>query len=193
MVSKEKVMIWGAGGHSLVVADILREMGCFEICGHIVGSREQLASLDPDVKLIIAIGDCDARSRLAGLAGEAGFDLVTAIHPMATVARDTEIGEGTVIAAGAVVNSGSRIGRNVIINTCASVDHECLVEDGAHICPGARLAGNVRIGRGTKVGIGASVIERIKIGTHSIIGAGAVVVKDVPDNAVAYGVPARCR
>ena len=64
----------------------------------------------------------------------------------------------------------------MIINTSASVDHECMIEDGVHICPGAHLAGKVSVGRGSWVGIGSSVVERVKIGTGAMIGAGAAVV-----------------
>ena len=187
----EKLILWGMGGHSLVVADIVRAMGGLEIIGYIVGGAEQLESFNPNNKLILAFGDCDTRLRLGILARESGLVLATAIHPAATIAPDAEIGTGTVIAAGAVVNPGAKIGRDVIINTCASVDHECVVGDGAHICPGVHLAGRVRVGRGTQIGIGATVIEHISVGEGSLIGAGAVVVREIPDNAVAYGVPAR--
>ena len=93
--------------------------------------------------------------------------------------------------AGAVINPGSQIGQSVIINTSASVDHECVIADAAHICPGVHLAGRVQVGAATHVGIGTTVIERINIGSGSFIGAGSVVVDDIPDGVVAYGVPAR--
>jgi UDP-N-acetylbacillosamine N-acetyltransferase len=98
-----------------------------------------------------------------------------------------------VIAAGAVVNPGTRIGISVIINTSASVDHECMIADAAHICPGAHLAGRVVVGEATQVGIGATIIERVRIGSGSVIGAGAVVIRDLPDRVVACGVPASIR
>ena len=78
----------------------------------------------------------------------------------------------------------------MIINTCASVDHECVVEEGAHVGPGVRLGGHVRVGKGTWIGIGATVKDRIRIGARAVIGAGAVVLNDIPDGVVAYGVPA---
>ena len=69
--------------------------------------------------------------------------------------------------------------------------HHCTIEDGAHISPGVCVGGWTRIGRATWVGIGATVRDRITIGERSIIGAGAVVVKDIPEGVVAYGVPAK--
>src|SRR5437868_290933 len=124
---RPKIAIWGASGHALVVADILRLQGEYEIVGMLddvnpdsqrVGSvrvlgnsREQLpVLLSRGVRhLIIGIGDCGARARLAETAKEAGFEFGTAIHPRAVVASDVQIGEGTVIMAGAVVNPGARL------------------------------------------------------------------------------------
>jgi acetyltransferase EpsM len=93
--------------------------------------------------------------------------------------------------AGAVINPGASIGANGIVNTCASVDHECVLGDAVHICPGARLAGNVTVGAGTMIGVGAAVRDRVKIGAGCVIGAGAAVVGDIPDRSLAVGVPAR--
>ena len=207
---KEKLVIWGTSGHASVVADILRLQGNYEIVGFIddvnperagskfggadvLGGREKLDYLRREGMrhLIFGFGDCEGRLRLARLAREKGFRLATAIHPSAVVAADVVIGAGTVVAAGAVINPGATIGENVIVNTCASVDHDCRVEDGAHVCPGVRLAGNVVVGRAAWVGIGATVVDRARIGAAAIIGAGAVVVDDIPDGVVARGVPAR--
>lgn len=207
---KRKLVVWGTSGHALVVADIIRLRDEFEIVGFVddvnlecrntefggavvLGGQEQLDVLQQmGVKyLILAFGDCEARLRLSNVVRAKGFRLVTAIHPQAVVAADVAIGPGTVIVAGAVVNPGSRIGENAIINTGAIVDHECVVEDGVHIGPGAHLGGKVTVGRGAWVGIGAIVRDRVRVGAHSIIGAGAVVLNDIPDGVVAYGVPAK--
>ena len=207
-----KIVIWGASGHALVVADIVRLSKTYEIAGllddvepdrhnthfhgiPILGGREQLDRLrDSGVEhLIVGIGDCAARLKLAEIAREKGFSLATAIHPGAIVAAGVEIGPGTMIAAGAVINPGSKIGANVIINTSASVDHECVIEDGAHIGPGVNLGGNVTVGSGSWIGIGAKVRDGIVIGARSIVGAGAVVLRDVPEETVAFGVPAKVK
>lgn len=164
-----------------------------EFCGaRILGGREKLAEMRSAgiEHCLVAVGDCAARLSLAKEAEAAGFSLATAIHPRATVSPDVLVGAGTVVAAGSVVNPGTTIGRNVIVNTSASVDHECVVADGVHICPGVHLAGRVRIGQGTWIGIGSTVIEKVQIGANSIIGAGSLVLKDLPDNVIAYGSPA---
>jgi acetyltransferase EpsM len=207
---REKIVIWGTSGHAKVVFDIINLMNKYEIVGFlddinaerhgsqfcgfpILGGREQLDGLRRDgvSHVIFGFGNCEARLKLAELARAQGFILATAIHPRTIIAEDVSIGEGSVIVAGVVVNPGARIGENVIINTLASVDHECVVEDGAHICPGVHLAGKVTVGRASWLGIGVIVMDKIRIGAGAIIGAGAVVVKDIPDGVLAYGVPAK--
>lgn len=204
------LVIWGASGHALVVADIVRSQGEYEIIGFlddvdvrrrntafcgakVLGGKEQLTVLpDLGVKhLIVAMGDCEARMKTGELIRESGFELATAIHPRAVVAQNAVVGAGTIVAAGAVINPASIIGENVIVNTSASIDHECVIEDGAHIGPGARLGGRVKVGRATWIGIGAIVKDRVMIGANSILGAGAVLLDDLPNNVIAYGVPAR--
>ncbi|HVG28335.1 MAG TPA: NeuD/PglB/VioB family sugar acetyltransferase [Pyrinomonadaceae bacterium] len=212
MSSSKGLVIWGASGHALVVADIIRLRGEYEIVGFIdssdparrgstfcgapvLGGEEQLGDLARlgVEHLIFGFGDCAARLRLGELVRARGFRIATAIHPRAVIAADASVGEGTVVAAGAVVNPGARIGEDVIINTAASIDHECVVEDGAHVSPGVRLAGRVSVGRGAWIGIGAVIIGGVRIGAGALIGAGAVVLEDVPDGVLAYGVPARVR
>ncbi len=207
---QKKLIIWGAGGHASVVADIIRQGGTREIIGfvedvtrgrrprtflnvRVIRDRNQLAGVlrAGAREMIIAIGDCEARLHLAGVARRMGFRLGLAIHPRATVAPTARIGAGSVVAAGAVICPGAVIGKNVIINTAASVDHDCVLEDGVHICPGVHLAGSVIVGRGAWVGIGATAIEGVRIGRAAVIGAGGVVVGDIPDRMLACGVPAR--
>jgi UDP-N-acetylbacillosamine N-acetyltransferase len=207
-----KIVIWGASGHALVVADIIRLRGEYQIIGFldninpqrrhtnfsgakILGGEEQLEELlEQGInRIILGFGDCRARLNLAEAVKLKGFQLVSAIHPDAIIAKDVSIKPGTVVTAGAVINPGCTIGANVIINTLSSVDHECKIDDGAHICPGVHLAGNVNVGRGAWIGIGACVNSRISIGSSALIGAGAVVLKDIPENVVAYGNPAKIK
>jgi acetyltransferase EpsM len=204
------LVIWGASGHARVVADIVQKNGDFSIIGFldninsdrkgtdfcgktILGGQEQLEHLQRQHirHLFLGIGDCRVRLALATIVNEAGFELVTIIHPRATLAEDAALGRGTVIMAGAVVNPGSQVGENVIVNTSSSVDHDCYIENGVHIGPGAHLGGGVSIGEGAWVGIGAIIKDKVRIGRGAVIGAGAVVLKDIPDNVVAFGVPAR--
>ena len=209
-MSEVSLVIWGASGHALVVADIVRLVGQYrvvgflddvntnrrntEFCGApILGGREQLPRLAElgVTHLLFGFGNCATRLELSSLVRQHGLSLATAIHPRATVAVDVSVGPGTVIAAGAVINPGAIIGENVIVNTSAGIDHECVVEDGAHVCPGARLAGCVTVGRGAWIGIGAVVIDHVKVGAGAFVGAGAVVTHDVPERVLVCGIPAK--
>jgi len=139
--------------------------------------------------IFVSIGTNAKRAEVAAGIGEDEMPVIR--HPSAVFSKYSEMGAGTLICAGAVVNIDSQIGRGVILNTGCSVDHDCTISDFAHISPGARLGGNVAVGVGAWVGIGAAVREGIKIGDGAKIGAGAAVVSDIPDHALAVGVPAR--
>jgi sugar O-acyltransferase (sialic acid O-acetyltransferase NeuD family) len=120
-----------------------------------------------------------------------GFAFTLVIHPSAVVASDAEIGNGTQIMAGAVIQPGSRIGCNAIVNTKASVDHDCIIGDHVHLAPGVTLSGGVTVGAGTHIGTGATVIQGVRIGCNSLIGAGALVLRDVLEGLTVVGNPAK--
>jgi UDP-N-acetylbacillosamine N-acetyltransferase len=204
------LVIWGTGGHARVVADVVRCGSAFEIQGFldnvnpgrhgevfckapVLGGGDQLAELkQAGVRhFLVALGDNCTRGQLGRDLVAAGFDLAQAIHPRSIVAADVSIGAGTVVMAGAVVNSGARIGMNVIVNTAATVDHDCALGDTVHVSPGAHLAGGVSIGQEAWIGLGALVLEGRSVGARTIVGAGSVVTRDLPDGVVAYGVPAK--
>lgn len=208
MSRQTALLIWGASGHAAVVADVVRCEGRYDIAGciddlnpqkrrtlagEVLGASDLLADLRRQgvTHILVGIGDGAVRRRLAVRAVAMGFELATAVHPRATCAKGVTLGPGTVLMAGSVVNPGATLGSNVIINTCASVDHECQLGDGVHICPGTHLAGSVIVGEGTMIGIGSAVRDRVRIGKECIIGAGAAVVSDVPDHSLVVGVPGR--
>jgi UDP-N-acetylbacillosamine N-acetyltransferase len=205
-----RVVIWGASGHAMVVADVLRLQAQYELMGfvdelnpgrkgeefagaRILGGREELGRLiEQGLRhVILAFGHCAGRLRTAEVVRAMGLELISAVHPSAVVAGGSRIGQGTVVCAGAVIAPGCEIGEVAIINTCASVDHECVLGDGVHVCPGTHLAGVVRVGRSSWLGIGSTVSNGITIGDRVMVGAGSVVVRDIPSDTLAYGVPAR--
>lgn len=199
-----QLIIVGAGGHGKVVLDaalaaqqpISYLVDDAPACCELLGLRVVLAS-DVDwqatrqFEFLVAVGDNRIRAMLFQRMLTKGGTPTTIIHPSAIVSKHACIGRGTVICAGVIVNAGAVIGENCILNTACSIDHDCRIGDHVHICPGVHLAGNVTVGEGTIIGIGSSVIPGKKVGDWSILGAGSVVVRDIPDQVIAFGVPAR--
>ena len=206
-----KTVILGVGGYGRLVQDILRCDPNVQLVGfvdpdkslhgqwvnglQVLGDDSSLSELRHSgvEAAVAAIGDNHIRQRLFTALDALGFSLIGAAHPSAAIGRYVQTGRGVVIMAQAAVNVNARLGDNVVINTGASVDHDCVLMSHCHIWPGAHLAGNVTVGEYSYVGTGASVIPGITIGRNTLIGAGAAVVEDVPDNVVAFGVPARVR
>lgn len=201
-----RVVIFGAGGHAKVVADILQLQG-IEVAGYlddnpslwdkkllglpVLGGIDTYSDFLP-CKFICGIGSNTTRKKIVGYLDDVGKDCwLTAVHPRATVARNVELGCGSVVAAHAVINSDCFIGEHVIVNTGATVDHDCTLSDYVHIAPGVHLAGGVNVAEGTLIGIGSQAIPGCNVGAWSTVGAGATVVADIPDYVTAKGTPAR--
>lgn len=120
-----------------------------------------------------------------------GLEPITTIHPTAFVAANAEIKAGGQILPHATICVEARLGPCCIVNTSASIDHECIVAEGVHVAPGAHLAGCVHVGRYAFIGTGATILPRVRIGEGAVVGAGAVVVDDVPPGAIVVGCPAK--
>ena len=183
--------LYGASGHAKVIIDILKAN--HESIEALFDDDESLTHLldypvlrPSEVRgpLIISIGSNNIRQKIAE---SLNVTFGRSFHPSSIISDETEIGEGTVVMQGAIIQSDVRIGRHCIINTGASVDHECVIKDYVHISPHCTLCGNVQIGEGTWVGAGSIIIPGVKVGKWSVIGAGSVVTKDIPDNVLAVG------
>jgi sugar O-acyltransferase (sialic acid O-acetyltransferase NeuD family) len=162
----------------------------------VLGGDDALAACASEVgadHFVVAIGDNATRGRILERESAASPHLepATIVHPAAVLGSGSTLGPGSIILAGAVVANGCHLGRGVLMGIRSSLDHDGFLADHASLGPGATTGGNVRIGRATAIGLGASVIHGITIGDDTVIGAGAVVVEDVADRVVAYGVPAR--
>ena len=200
-----RVILIGAGGHAKVVWDTMRAMGAQviavldddeKIWGHafmnlkVEGPTTRISEFQAE-GAIIAIGDNPARRQMYERVSRQDVPLLNVIHPTAVIAPAVELGKGIVVFANVVVNIGTRIGDNVILNTACTIDHDCIIGAHAHVAPGAHLAGGIRVGAGALIGIGAAIIPNIRVGDWSIVGAGSVVVRDVPAGATVVGSPAR--
>jgi sugar O-acyltransferase (sialic acid O-acetyltransferase NeuD family) len=210
---RPRLLVIGASGHASVLIDAIELAGVYDVAGYLddtVGRGTDrrgypvLGGLDDAVRVcmeqliesvVIAIGDNWRRreiySDLLGKCPKLKFPVVK--HPSAEIARTSEIGRGTAILAGCHVGPGSRVGEFCIINTGSSLDHDCEMHDFASIAPGVFTGGLVQIGKCSAVGVGASISDRISIGSHAVVGTGSVVVRNIPALVVAYGNPARVR
>lgn len=153
------------------------------------GLRSLLDILDFD-GVAIGIGDNYVRDKKFRESGLCGLAPMNVIHPNAHLSRFVELGVGVTILAGAVINPGTVIEDNVCVNTSASVDHDNHLERGCHVFPNATLTGGVRVGQFAYVGSGAVVAPNLIIHKYSQVGAGAIVLKDVPEGVVVAGSPA---
>jgi len=201
------ILIVGAGGHGRVVADAARLSGQWGKIAFIddrypelvsagswpvIGTVAELDRLASDWgEVVIAVGDNTTRIELLERAKTYNLDIVSVIHPSAQIAEDVTIGEGTVVFANAVVNVGSILGNACIVNTAVTVDHDNHIGAGVHLSPGVHLAGDVGIGDCSWIGIGAVVIQGCSVGHDVMVGAGAVVTKNINSGLTVVGVPAR--
>lgn len=196
MERTDKVYLYGASGHAKVVIDIAEKAYVYVPCliddnpniNELAGKTVVLSAegLSP---MIVTIGDCQIRKRIVEKLGNREY--LTLIHPSAVKAETSTLGYGTVVMAGAIINPFASVGNHCIINTGASVDHDCKIHDFVHIAPHSTLCGEVEVGEGTWVGAGTTIIQGIHIGKDCYIGAGSVVVKDIPDNSLCYGNPCK--
>ena len=192
------MILYGASGHAKVIIDICLNSNK-EITIIIDDNKEVKSLLNYQVvqfeslknitnQWIVSIGNNKIRKKIVSkLQGT----FYTAIHPKTTIDVTVKIGEGTVVMAGAIINSMTKIGKHCIINTASSIDHDCLLENYVHISPNATLCGGIKVGEGSHIGAGAIIIPNITIGKWCTIGAGAVILKDIPDGATVVGTPGK--
>ncbi|MDC1387332.1 acetyltransferase [Candidatus Thioglobus sp.] len=202
----KRLAIFGASGHGKVVAEIAELNGWSDIVFYDDDlNRKNLEKwmIKGDIKMlisdfeefngfIVAIGNNKIREEKTKYILSAGvINLVSLKHPSSILSKYSEIGLGSVIMAGCVINPYCKIGGGVIINTNSIVEHDNLIQDYVHISPGACVAGGVNIGRLSWVGIGASIKQNIVIGSNVTIGAGSVVIENIDNNSTVFGVPAK--
>lgn len=206
-----RLVIVGArsDGSAKVVLDTLRLAGGWEIVGflddnralwrtrlaglEVLGGSDRLDHLHSEgvTHVAFAFGDNVMREALLRRVVAAGLTPANAIHPSAIVASDVSVGVGIWIAASVVINPGVALGDGVVVNTAATVDHDTVVEDYANISPGCHLSGRTRVGHHAFLGTGVITIPDVVIGEGAVVGAGAVVIRNVAQKATVAGVPAR--
>ncbi|MCK6618760.1 MAG: acetyltransferase [Cyclobacteriaceae bacterium] len=193
-----KIILQGGGEHAKVVLDALLSdklevLGLFDpkYNGNLFGIP-QLGKYDPgfetEALAIVAIGNNKIRREVVAITKH---NFTRIIHSTAIVSQHAEIGNGSMVLHGVIIQAQTRIGNHVIVNTGVRVDHDCKIDDYVHLAPGCVLCGTVQVGEGTLVGAGSTILPGIKIGAWAVIGAGSVVTRNVPDGVVVAGNPAK--
>lgn len=208
----KRLVMWGAADQCRVNRPILASMGC-EIAA-LVDDTPNRESPFPDLPLlygwegmiswlsehnpaeigfVIAIGNPygHIRCRLHDKLSAVGLRAISFADPTALICCSATVYEGLQAMPMAIIHNDAIVHRQCIVNTRALVEHDCVLEEGVEIGPGAVLCGRVYVGANTWIGAGATIRPRVRIGRDAIIGAGAVVVSDIPDGVVAVGVPAQ--
>ncbi len=202
---KNKLLILGAGGHGKVIADIALKMNKWENIYFLDDNEgisesmgiKRIGKIEDSYKMIdkfdvfVAIGNNYARMKIQNELIYAGASIPILIHPSAIIGTDVKIGIGTVVMAGVVINCYTLIGKGCIINTNSNIDHDNSIGDYVHISPGSSLGGTVNVGEGSWLGIGSVISNNLNIINNTIVGAGAVVIKDIDKSGTYVGVPAR--
>jgi UDP-N-acetylbacillosamine N-acetyltransferase len=206
-----KLVIWGASSQAIVIADIVRAEGRYEIAGFlddvdpgrageafcgatVLGGADELPALrDAGVThgILGFYGSHEARAHTAQRFLDAGFELATAIHPSAIVSDAARIGPGSSVHLGVIVEPEVEVGANVILNSGSAVGHHAKIRDGVHVGGRSTVGGLTDIGEGALIELGAVVVRAITIGAGTRVGSMSLVVKDLPAGVLAYGIPAK--
>lgn len=201
----KKLIIIGAGGHGKVCAEIAQDMNKWnEICFlddnypsvnkcldfDIIGTTKAF-KMFRDYDFFVAIGNNKIRAEFVNLLLNNKINVVTLIHPTAYVSKYVTIGEGTSIHQLSVINTDTTIGKGCIINTSSIVEHENKIADFVHISPNVSLGGQVIVEKLSWIGIGTTISNNVLISSNVIVGANSLVLKNISENMLVYGVPVK--
>ena len=205
-MTKPRLVLLGAGGHALACIDVIEQHDQYQIAGlvgmpneintrhlghRVIGTDAELSSLFQESPwAMVAIGQLgfsEVRMKLYQRASALGFQFPTIASPRAYISPHAQIGTGTIVMHGAIVNACATVGNNCIVNSRALVEHGATIEDHCHVATGAVINGDVRLGKGSFVGSGSSVREGIVVGNGCVIGMGLAVRHDLPDGTLFVG------
>ena len=194
----KKIAIIGAGGHGKVIGEIA-SLNKYEIINFFDDSANSIKEyiftpintleyLNKNLKeydsFFVAIGNNQIRSDKIKWLKELKVNIVNLVHPKSTISKYSSLGIGTCVMANAVINAGTIIEEGVIVNTSASIDHDCKIDNFVHISPNCSISGNVKIGKFSHLGSGTSVHPGINIGNFVKTGVGSKIYKDILDDSV---------
>ena len=158
----------------------------------VIGTTEDVGKYS-DTFFVCAVGASKTREKIINKIKEYNPNIKfgTVIDPSVEVSKRVEIGEGTIICAHTIITVDISIGSHVIINLDCTIGHDAVLEDYVTLYPSVNVSGNTNIGHAVELGTGMQIIQGKTVGDYSIIGAGAVVVKDIPEKCTAVGSPAK--
>lgn len=198
------IYIFGASGHAKVVADSIILQKKFNLKGFVASETKEKTFFEFPIfkenevihkieNVVVAIGDNQVRKKVIEkiLNTNPKVQFPNVIHPSAVVAKSVQLGLGNMLMAGAVIQPDTVLGDHNIINTCASIDHDCKIKNYCMIAPTVCFGGSVSVSEMTFIALGTFVLPGIKIGKNSFIGAGSLVTTDIPSNVLAYGHPCK--
>jgi sugar O-acyltransferase (sialic acid O-acetyltransferase NeuD family) len=208
----KQVVIIGAGGFGREVLDIIDACNLaqktYEPLGFVVdpqfgkpgtfvnekpilGGFDWLAEHVDDTYVVCAVGPSHQRYQLIERAKRLDCRFISLIHPSAILTRWVSMGEGVIITAGCILTNQIEIGNHVHINLDCTIGHNADLGDFVTLAPGVHVSGNVIMETGCYIGTGANIIEKLQIGEWSTVGAGSVVIRNIPANSTAVGIPAK--
>ena len=193
----KNLLIWGRGGHGTVVEEAAMLTGQFSVIE--MNEGKDIWPAPTTIKwpkeewvVHVAIGDNYQRENISKQLLNIGYSFATIIHPRAFVSPKAKVGQGCYIGPLASIQTHSILGNGVIINTNASVDHDCFINEYSHIAPGAHLCGTVYVGKRTLIAVGGVVVPKVKIGDDCILGASSALVETIEGNGLKmWGIPAK--
>lgn len=209
----KKIAVFGAGGFGrevhMLIEQINKTSPQWEFTGFfdddagkhnkrinnqpVLGGLDAVNSIKEELNLVFAIGNPKVKRSLVKKISNPLIKFPVLIHPNVVLGSPEflEIGEGTIICASNIITTNIKIGRHVILNLACTVGHDTVIEDYCSFMPTVNVSGEVLIREGVFVGTGAKIINQLEVGENSVIGAGAVVAKNIPADCTAVGVPAK--
>ena len=158
----------------------------------ILGDFDWFSTIDTtNTKAVCAIGNNEARKKVTKKADNIGIEFTNVIHPNAQISDSVKLGKGIIVCAGNIITCNIEIGNHVYINLDCTIGHDAILENYVNLSPGVHVSGNCKLLEGSHIFTGAVIAPGITIGKWSILGAGAVLLEDIPDYVVAVGVPAK--